>query len=58
MAKYKSGQKLMCEPCGREIVVDSCGLSATSVWCCGKPMKESGARRSTKHTAKKSKIRK
>jgi len=26
MAKLKKGQRLACEPCGREIVVDACAL--------------------------------
>jgi hypothetical protein len=38
MAKLKKGQKLACVPCGREVVVDACGVSGTTIWCCGKPM--------------------
>ncbi len=38
MAKLKKGAKLACVPCGREIVVDACGISEQTVWCCGKPM--------------------
>ena len=38
MAKVKKGGRLVCIPCGREVVVDSCGMSETSVWCCGQPM--------------------
>lgn len=52
MAKYKKGQKLMCIPCGREVEVDSCGMSSTSIWCCGKPMKEKGSRQPARKTAK------
>lgn len=38
MAKPKKGQKLVCVPCGREVIVDCCGTSARTIWCCGKPM--------------------
>lgn len=37
--KLKKGSRLVCVPCGREVVVDCCGASATTIWCCGKPMK-------------------
>ena len=39
-AKVKKGQKLVCAPCGREVIVDCCGTSARTIWCCGKPMKK------------------
>lgn len=39
MGKIKKGQKLVCVPCGREVVVDSCGISESTLWCCGKPMR-------------------
>lgn len=38
MAKLKKGQKLVCVPCGREIVVGCCGISSKTIWCCDKPM--------------------
>lgn len=38
LAKLKKGQRLVCEPCGREIVVDACGCSESGVWCCNQPM--------------------
>ena len=38
MAKLKKGMRLACVPCGRQVVVDACGLSIQTVWCCGKPM--------------------
>lgn len=47
MAKFKRGDKLACVPCGREVMVDCCGVSATTIWCCGRPMKKK------KKTAKK-----
>lgn len=53
MAKLKKGQKLACVPCGREVVIDSCGASARTIWCCGRPM----AKKSRK-TAKKKKSKK
>ena len=39
MAKLKKGQKLTCVPCGKEVVVDCCGMSESTIWCCGKPMR-------------------
>ncbi|MDD2688717.1 MAG: hypothetical protein PHT41_00995 [Candidatus Omnitrophica bacterium] len=50
MAKMKKGQKLVCVPCGREVVIDCCGISRTTLWCCGKPM-----RPKAKKSAKKKK---
>lgn len=44
MAKTKKGKKLACVPCGREVVVDCCGTSANTIWCCGQPMKASKRR--------------
>lgn len=38
MTKFKKGQKMVCVPCGREVSVDCCGMSASTVWCCGQPM--------------------
>jgi len=38
MAKLKKGMRLACVPCGRQVVVSACGVSARTVWCCGKPM--------------------
>lgn len=48
MAKLKKGDKLMCVPCGREVVVDSCGVSEATLWCCGKPMKKKDKAKSVK----------
>ncbi|MFA5410781.1 MAG: hypothetical protein WC321_02855 [Candidatus Omnitrophota bacterium] len=45
MAKLKRGQKLVCIPCGREVAVDCCGLSTSTIWCCGKPMRKKTAAR-------------
>lgn len=54
MAKLKKGARLACVPCGREVVVDCCGVSERTIWCCGKPMaKKSKARPKRKKTAKK-----
>ena len=54
MAKknMKKGQRLACIPCGREVIVGSCGTSARTIWCCGKPMKK---RASSKKKAKRRK---
>ena len=38
MAKLKKGMRLACVPCGRQVVVDACGVSAQTVLCCGKRM--------------------
>ncbi len=38
MAKVKKGSRLVCVPCGREVIVDACGISQQTIWCCGKPM--------------------
>ncbi len=38
MAKMKKGSRLVCVPCGREVIVDACGVSQQTIWCCGKPM--------------------
>jgi hypothetical protein len=42
MAKTKinKGSRLVCVPCGREVIIDCCGASETTTWCCGKPMKK------------------
>lgn len=40
MAKMKKGDKLVCVPCGRQVVVDCCGVGTTTLWCCGRPMKK------------------
>ena len=39
-SKIKKGAKLMCVPCGRQVVVNSCGSSTRTLWCCGIPMKK------------------
>lgn len=39
MAKLNKGQRFACVPCGREAVVDVCGISETTLWCCGQPMR-------------------
>ena len=40
MAKLKKGQKMLCVPCGREVVVSSAGISRTTIWCCSRPMQQ------------------
>ncbi|UCC94862.1 MAG: hypothetical protein JSW40_08630 [Candidatus Omnitrophota bacterium] len=45
MAKLKEGEKLVCVPCGREVVITNVGISGTTTWCCGRPM---GSRTKTK----------
>lgn len=53
MAKLKKGQKMECVPCGREVIVDCCGASETTLWCCGKPMKPKAGKTAVKKTPKK-----
>jgi hypothetical protein len=50
MPKPKPRQKLVCIPCGREVVVSAAGVSRTSVWCCGKPMRPKTAAKTTRRT--------
>ena len=56
-AKVKKGARLVCVPCGREIVIDSCGMSEKTIWCCSKPMKKK-VRKSAKKTKAKSRKKK
>ena len=46
MAKFRKGTGLICVPCGRQVVISSEGVAATTIWCCGKPMR-SGAKTGT-----------
>ena len=48
MSKVTNGQKLVCVPCGREVIVDECGCSESTLWCCGKPMEAKAKKRSKK----------
>ena len=53
MANLKKGQKLVCVPCAREVVISDTGVSRTTLWCCGRPMKQK-----TKAASKKKAVRK
>lgn len=53
MAKVKRGDRLSCAPCGREVVVNSCGISEKVIWCCGRPMKKVAKKKAAKKSAKK-----
>lgn len=46
------GSRLVCIPCGREVIVDCCGASARTIWCCENPMRKR-ARSKSKKTGKK-----
>jgi len=48
MDKLKKKDKLVCVPCGREVVVDCCGASENILWCCGKPMQNKGKKGKSK----------
>ena len=59
-AKVRKGEKMVCSPCGREVIIDNCGASQRTIWCCGKPMmKKTPAKKKTagkkKTTSKKKK---
>jgi hypothetical protein len=54
MAKLKRGQKMVCVPCAREVVVSNIGTSRTTLWCCGRPMQPKSKATPKKKTAKKS----
>lgn len=55
MARLKRGQKMVCIPCGREVVISDLGVSESAVWCCGRPMKAKGKRAAKKKTSRKRK---
>jgi hypothetical protein len=48
MAKMKKGDKFVCVPCGKEVIIDCCGASETTIWCCGRPMKKKSQTKSKK----------
>ena len=52
MAKPKKGQKLLCIPCGRRVVIDACGASETTIWCCGRPMQKKAKAKKAKKKGK------
>jgi hypothetical protein len=58
MAKTKKGQILECEPCGREVTVSKEGVSHTTVYCCGRPMKQKSKATAKKITASKTTAKK
>ena len=64
MAKLRKGQNMVCVPCGRQVTISAAGISRSTLWCCGKPMKsgkktvkKTGAKKkpTNKKTAKKKK---
>ena len=57
-AKAKKGSKLVCIPCGREVVIDNYGLSGSTLWCCGKAMSKKTPALVKKTKAKLAKKRK
>jgi hypothetical protein len=58
MAKLKKGQKMVCVPCAREVVVSNVGTSSTTLWCCGRPMKQKSQATATKKTTSKTTAKK
>lgn len=40
MAKHEKGERLVCVPCGREVIIDCCGASDNTIWCCGTAMEK------------------
>ena len=57
-AKVNKGAKLVCIPCGRQIVISDAGISRTTIWCCGKPMAKKSPMLLKKIKAKLSKKKK
>ena len=55
MAKVKKGQEMFCIPCAREVVISNAGASSTTLWCCGRPMKEKSKVAVKKKTTKAAK---
>lgn len=47
-AKVKKGGRLVCVPCGREVIINNCGISRTTLWCCGKAMQRKKVKSSKK----------
>jgi len=51
--------KLVCVPCGKEVIIDSYGACERTIWCCGEPMKKVAhakskkAKKTSKKTSKK-----
>ena len=58
MAKLKKGQKMVCIPCAREVVISDAGASSTTLWCCGRPMKQKAKATAQKKPASKSTAKK
>ncbi|MDD5556659.1 MAG: hypothetical protein PHN82_05340 [bacterium] len=54
MRKLRKGDSMVCVPCGREVVVSSAGVSGTTIWCCGVPMKGRAARKTRAPKKRKS----
>jgi len=50
MAKkaLKKGAKLMCIPCGRQVIIDAWGAATRTIWCCGRPMERKSAKAKAK----------
>jgi len=53
MPKLKRGQKMVCIPCAREVVISSAGTARTTLWCCGRPMQQKAKTTAKKKTVKK-----
>lgn len=51
-AALRKGARLVCVPCGREVVVSESGVAATTLWCCGKPMRKPGRAKAKKKAAR------
>ncbi len=58
MAKLKRGQTMVCIPCAREVVISNAGASSTTLWCCGRPMKQKSKPIIKKKTASKTTAKK
>jgi len=38
--KIRKGSRLVCAPCGREVIINECGISERAIICCGRPMRK------------------
>ncbi|MDD5108098.1 MAG: hypothetical protein PHC29_01105 [Candidatus Omnitrophica bacterium] len=47
--KAKKGAKLVCVPCGSEVIISNFGVSRKTLWCCGKAMQKKKAKPTKKN---------
>ncbi len=52
-SSLKKGNKFVCVPCGKEVVVGCCGYEESTLYCCGQPMTKKSGSAPLKKSAKK-----